>query len=93
MNKYEVKNTFNRYYIYGKDKKKIANTNISTVEIGLDEINNCYLPENICNLIEENQIINFLNVHRIKSEFRFFENNDIQLHLKLQSYEKYFKDI
>ena len=93
LNKYEVKNTFNRYYIYGKDKKKIANTNISTVEIGLDEINNCYLPENICNLIEENQIINFLNVHRIKSEFRFFENNDIQLHLKLQSYEKYFKDI
>ena len=89
LSKYEVKNTLNRYYIFGKDKKKILRTQISPVEIGLDEINNCYLPENMHILIEDNQVTNFLNINRLKDEFKFFENNDVQLHLKLVG----FKDI
>ena len=93
LNKYEIKNILNKYYILSKDKKTVIKSRISIGEMNLDEINNCYMPEYIYNSIEENQVINLFNIHAIKEEFKFFENNDIGIYIKCYSYEKYFKEI
>ena len=73
LNKFEVKNTFNRYYILRKNKRVKIKSKISPEKKNSDEINNFYLPEYIFNAIEENPIINLFNVHVHKNEFEFCE--------------------
>ena len=83
--KYEIKNTFIKYYIFCKAKKNEIKTRIIIDNMELDELNNSYLPEYIFNSVKENQVTNLFNVHRLKSEFKFFENNDIGLKIRLVS--------
>ena len=73
LNKYEVKNTFNRYYLLSKNKRAKIKAKISYEKTTSDEIKNFYLPEYIFNAIEENPIINLFNVHVHKNEFEFCE--------------------
>ena len=89
LNKCEIKNTFITYYILNKDKNNnIMRTKITIDNMELDEISNCYLPELIFNSINENQVTNIFDVHRLKSEFKFFENNDIGLKIKFGSFKQ-----
>ena len=85
FNKYEIKNTLIKYYIISRGKKNEIKAQITIDNMELDEINNCYLPEYILNSIKENQVTNLFDVHMIKNEFKFFENNDIGLTLKTTS--------
>ena len=89
LNKCEIKNTYITYYILSKDKNNnIMRTKITIDNMELDEINNCYLPELIFNSINENQVTNIFDVHRLKNEFKFFENNDIGLKIKFGSFKQ-----
>ena len=89
LNKCEIKNTYITYYILSKDKNNnIMRTKITIDNMELDEINNCYLPELIFNSINENQVTNIFDVHRLKNEFKFFENNDIGIKIKFGSFKK-----
>ena len=93
LDKYEVKNTFNKYYILSKDKKEVIRCCNKLEGMTIKEINNYYLPEYIYNSFQENQVINLFNVHMLHGEFKFFENNDIALLIELISYENYFNDM
>lgn len=82
LNKYEVKNTFNRYYVLSKNKRTKIKAKISYEKTTSDEIKNFYLPEYIFNAIEENPIINLFNVHVLKNEFKFCESKDIEIDIE-----------
>ena len=93
INKYEIKNTLNKFYALSNDNKNVIKSQITYGEMFIDEINNFYLPEYIYNSVEENQAINLFNVHSLKNEYKFFESNDIGISIKCAKYDKYYKDI
>ena len=92
MNEKEIKNTLIRYYVFSRNIKKIIKIEIKENEIDKDIENNYYLPTQILDLIEENQIKNILNIHRIKNKFNFLEPESISISFKLSNAEKYLKE-
>ena len=92
MNEKEIKNTLIRYYVFSRNIKKIIKIEINENEIDKDIENNYYLPTQILDLIEENQIKNILNIHRIKNIFNFLEPTSISINFKLSNAEKYLKE-
>jgi len=93
INKFEIKNTLEKFYAFSYDKKNVFKSLITFGEMFLDEINNFYLPEYIYNSIEKNQAVNLFNVHALKNEYQFFESNDLGISVKCIKYDKYYKDI
>ena len=93
INKYEIKNTLNKYYILNNNKKSIIKAQISSEEMEKEETLNFYLPQYIYNSIKDNEVINFLNVYMIKKEYKFFANNDLGINLKCANYGKYLKEM
>jgi hypothetical protein len=93
INKYEIKNTLNKYYILNNNKKSIIKAQISSEEMEKEETLNFYLPQYIYNSIKDNEVINFLNVYMIKKEYKFFANNDLGINLKCANYDKYLKEM
>ena len=87
-----VKPTLIRYYALSKNKKCILKTEINKGDMEKDMENNYYLPEEIHNNIEENQIVNIINIHRIKDEYNFIKNKSIIIKIKISKSEKYFKE-
>ena len=87
-----VKPTLIRYYALSKNKKCILKTEINKGDMEKDMENNYYLPEEIHNNIEENQIVNIINIHRIKDEYNFIKDKSIIIKIKISKSEKYFKE-
>ena len=92
-NEKELKSTLIRYYLLSKNKKTIIKLGINKVQMDKDIENNFYLPDEINDFIEENQLKNILNVHRIKNRFNFLKPESIGINLRLSNAEKYFKEI
>ena len=94
MNENEIKNTIIRYYVSTKNIKKLIKIEIrkNEYEKDIDIENNYYLPTQIHDLIEENQINNILNIHRIKEKFNFLKLTSIGIGIKLSNAEKYCKE-
>ena len=92
INNKTIKPTLIRYFAYSKNKKCILKTEINKGEMEKDIENNYYLPEEIHNNIEENQIVNIINIHRIKDEYNFLNQNSIIIKMRIAKTEKYIKD-
>ena len=92
LNTNAVKNCLIRYYIIGKNKKNVFKIEIKKSEMSKDVENNFYLPEQINDFADENEITNCLNIHRIKNDFKFLNDNDIGINVKCVNAEKYFKE-
>ena len=86
-----VKSTLIRYYILSKNKKMIK---IQVIKDNMDKDieNNFFIPNIIHDIIEENQISNILNVHRLKNNYNFLKSDSIGIHINTSSAEKYIQN-
>ena len=91
LNEKEIKSSLVRYFVLCA-KRSIIKININKGEMDKDIENNFYLPNQIYNYIEENQINNIINIHRIKKDFNFLKYESIGLNIKASNSEKYFKE-
>ena len=91
LNEKQIKSSLIRYYILSK-KNNILKIEIIKGEMDKDIKNNYDLPEQIVCNVEENQISNIINIHRIKNDFNFLKPENIGLSIKTSNAEKYFKE-
>ena len=87
-----VEDTLIRYYVLSKNKKGIIKIEVVKAEMSKDIENNYYLPNIIHDFIEENQVINLINIHRIKKDYNFLKPESIGISIKTSNSEKYFKE-
>lgn len=92
INKKILKKTLIRYYALSKNKKCILKIDIIKGNMEKDIENNYFLPGEIHNYIEENNIINLIDIYRIKNEFNFLEKSSIIIKMKMAKAEKYLKE-
>ena len=83
----KMKKTLIRYYILCRSKKFIK-INPVKGEIDKSQENNYYLPEQIYNSFEENQLKNVANIHRIKYDYNFLDAEDLGIKVKSSDIEK-----
>ena len=91
LNEKQIKSTLIRYYALSK-KNNIIKIDINKEEMDKDIENNFYLPNIIYNYVEENKINNIVNIHRIKNDFNFLNEESIGFNIKTSNSEKYFKE-
>ena len=91
LNEKQIKSSLIRYFLLSK-KNYIIKIDINKEEIDKDIENNFYLPKQIYNYVEENQINNIININRIKNNFNFLKPESIGLNIKTSNSEKYFKE-
>ena len=93
INEKMLKSTLVRYYLLNKSKKTVVKTKIiKGAEIDKDIESNYYLPNQLYNFIEENEIQNIINVYRIKREYNFLKSESIGINIKLLNADRFFKE-
>ena len=92
LNEKEIKSTLIRYYVLSKNKKGIIKIEVVKSQMNKDVENNFYLPKQIHDFIEENQVINLINIYRIKNEYNFLKPDSIGINIKTSNSDKYFKE-
>ena len=87
-----IKSCLIRYYILSQNKDSVFKINIRMNEMQKDIENNFYIPNIIYDNVEKNNSNNIINIHRIKNNLRFLENNSIGTIFSNINYEKYFNE-
>ena len=93
INEKKLKSTLIRYYLLNKTKKTVFQIKINkSNDIEKDMENNYYLPNQLYDFVDENQIKNIINVYRIKYDYNFLKSESIGINIKISNAEKYFKE-
>ena len=86
-----LKNCLIRYFVLAK-KNYIFRLNTIRSEMDKDVENSYYLPDILYDSVEKNEFKNVINIHRLRNEFRFLENNSIGININIVNYDKYFNE-
>jgi hypothetical protein len=86
------KKTIIRYFVLSKKKNNVLKLNYKAFEIPKDIENNFYLPTIVVDCVEKEKEKNVINIHRIKHNFKFLENDHLGIALSNVNYEKYFNE-
>jgi hypothetical protein len=86
--KKKIKKILIRYYLLSNNKKVIKITPVEEKEMNKEKKNNYYLPKQINICTNESQVVNIINIHRIKNKYNFLNQEDLQLKLKTSKNEE-----
>ena len=84
--------TIIRYFVLSKKKNNVLKLYYKAFEIPKDVENNFYLPELVFDCVEKEKDKNVINIHRIKHNFKFLDNEQLGISLSNINYEKYFNE-
>ena len=84
--------TIIRYFVLSKKKNNVLKLYYKAFEIPKDVENNFYLPELVFDCVEREKDKNVINIHRIKHNFKFLDNEQLGISLSNINYEKYFNE-
>ena len=87
-----TKKTIIRYFILSKKTNNVFKLNYKTFNISKDIEGNFYLPNMVLDCVEKEKDKNIINIHRIKHNLKFLENDNFAIYLKIINYAKYFDD-
>jgi hypothetical protein len=73
-------------------KNNVLKLYYKAFEIPKDVENNFYLPELVFDCVEREKDKNVINIHRIKHNFKFLDNEQLGISLSNINYEKYFNE-
>ena len=88
----KAKKTIVRYFALSKKKNNVFKINGKKYEIPKDVENNFYVPNLVYDCVEKEKDRNIINIHRIKHNFNFLEDNYFGIALSNINYEKYFNE-